>query len=286
MIARGSASKPCSSGRQFLAYSSVLAVLALTVFPFYWMLITSFKPMREIFNVEANPFYAAAPTLSNYSALFTQTPFAQWLWNTLVVSLGSTMIAMAASLPAGYALARLRFLGAGALGSLIFAFYLVPPTLLFIPMVSLINLLGLTNTLLSLILIYPTFLIPFGTWLLTGYFRTIPKEIEECALVDGCTRIGAMVRVAFPLALPGLLSVFIFAFTLSWNEFVYALTLITSADLKTLPIGIVTELIRGDSFQWGALMAAALLSSVPVAVFYAFFADYFVAGLTAGAVKG
>jgi multiple sugar transport system permease protein len=250
------------------------------------MFVTSLKPMREIYNVEANPFYTVTPTLRHYRMLLTETPFLQWFTNTMLVSLGSTAIAMIASLPAGYALARLRFLGAGLLGSVIFVFYLVPPTLLFIPMVSLINTFGITNTLLSLILVYPTFLIPFGTWLLTGYFRTIPKEIEECALVDGCTRTGAMLRVAFPLALPGLLSVFIFSFTLSWNEFVYALTLITSPDLKTLPIGIVTELIRGDSFWWGALMASALLSSVPVALFYAFFADHFVAGLTAGAVKG
>jgi len=273
-------------GQQFLVYASVLGLLVLTVFPFYWMFVTSLKSTREIYNLTANPFYTLAPTLAHYRMLFRETPFVVWFWNTLIVSLGSTAIAMIASLPAGYALARLRFLGAGTLGSLIFVFYLVPPTLLFIPMVSLVNSLGITNTLLSLILVYPTFLIPFGTWLLTGYFRTIPKEIEECALVDGCTRIGAMVRVTFPLALPGLLSVFIFAFTLSWNEFIYALSLITSPELKTLPIGIVTELIQGDSFYWGALMAAALLSSVPVAVFYAFFADHFVAGLTAGAVKG
>lgn len=281
-----SSKRPQHPGQQFLVYGSVLALLVLTVFPFYWMFVTSLKSTREIYNLGANPFYTLAPTLAHYRMLFRETPFTVWFWNTLIVSLGSTAIAMIASLPAGYALARLRFLGAGTLGSLIFVFYLVPPTLLFIPMVSLINSLGITNTLLSLILVYPTFLIPFGTWLLTGYFRTIPKEIEECALVDGCTRIGAMVRVTFPLALPGLLSVFIFAFTLSWNEFIYALSLITSPELKTLPIGIVTELIQGDSFYWGALMAAALLSSVPVAVFYAFFADYFVAGLTAGAVKG
>lgn len=273
-------------GQQFLTYSSVLVLLVLTAFPFYWMLVTSFKSTREIYNLEANPFYTLGPTLAHYRMLFTKTLFVQWFWNTLVVAMGSTLIAMVASLPAGYALARLRFMGASTLGSLIFVFYLVPPTLLFIPMASLVNSLGITNTLLSLILVYPTFLIPFGTWLLTGYFRTIPKEIEECALVDGCTRIGAMIRVAFPLALPGLLSVFIFAFTLSWNEFVYALTLITSSDLKTLPIGIVTELMRGDAFWWGPLMASALLSSVPVALFYTFFADYFVAGLTAGAVKG
>lgn len=281
-----SAKGPQHPGQQFLVYSSVLILLILTVFPFYWMFVTSLKSTREIYNLGANPFYTLKPTLSHYRMLFLETPFTVWFWNTLIVSLGSTAIAMAASLPAGYALARLQFVGAGTLGSLIFVFYLVPPTLLFIPMVSLINTLGITNTLLSLILVYPTFLIPFGTWLLTGYFRTIPKEVEECALVDGCTRIGAMVRVAFPLAMPGLLSVFIFAFTLSWNEFVYALSLITSPELKTLPIGIVTELIQGDSFYWGALMASALLSSVPVAVFYAFFADYFVAGLTAGAVKG
>jgi multiple sugar transport system permease protein len=172
------------------------------------------------------------------------------------------------------------------LGTLIFAFYLVPRSLLFIPMSMLITTMGLANTYWALILVYPTFLIPFGTWLLSGYFRALPRDMEECALVDGCTKIGAMIRVALPLAVPGIVSVFIFAFTHAWNDFIYSLTLITDTEMKTLPVGIVTELIRGDLWAWGPLMAAGLLASLPVVVFYAFFADYFVSGLTAGAVKG
>jgi len=274
------------ASRTFMVYIPVLAVLVLALFPFYITLTASLKSIQELYDLKIPMFTVAVPTLDHYTYLFERTLFLTWISNTMTVALGSTAISLVAAIPAGYALARMRFRGAAALGWLIFVTYLVPPTLLFIPMARLIDSLGLTSTLWSLILVYPTFLIPFGTWLLTGYFRSLPRDMEECALVDGCTKIGAMIRIAIPLALPGLLSVFIFAFTLSWNEFLYALTLVPDTELKTLPVGAVTELIRGDSHKWGELMAVALLGSVPVAVFYGFFADYFVAGMTAGAVKG
>ncbi len=275
-----------SLGRLITVFLPVMLIVVVMIFPFYWMAVTSVKPTKEIYSVVANPFYTLSPTIEHYMFLFQKTIFTRWFWNTLSVALASTAISLVAAIPAGYALARLRFRGAAFLGWLIFVFYLVPPTLLFIPLGDLINGMGLGNSLWGLILVYPTFLIPFGTWLLTGYFRAIPREIEECALVDGCSKIGSMLRMALPLALPGILSVFIFAFTLSWNEFIYALTLVSDSELKTLPVGAVTELIRGDAWYWGSLMATALLASVPVAVLYSFFVDYFVAGLTAGAVKG
>jgi multiple sugar transport system permease protein len=206
--------------------------------------------------------------------------------NTLLVSTASTAISLAFSTLAGYSLARLRYRGATTIGWAIFITYLVPPTLLFIPLLGVVSSLGLANSLTSLILVYPTFLIPFGTWMLIGYFKSIPHELEESALVDGATRLQAMFRIVMPLALPGLLSVGIFSFTLSWNEFIYALVFLQDATLKTVPVGVTSELIRGDSFFWGELMAGALLGSVPVAVIYSFLVEYFVAGLTAGAVKG
>jgi multiple sugar transport system permease protein len=273
-------------GRGFVVYIPVAFILLTTLFPFYWMLITSVKGLPELYDVDASPFLVREPTLEHYRHLFDSTLYLTWLKNTMIVTVGSTVISIIASIPAGYALARLHFPGASMLGWLIFATYLVPPTLLFIPMMQLIHSLSLANTHWALILTYPTFLIPFGTWLLTGYFRALPKELEECALVDGCTKLGAMVRIAVPLALPGLLSVFIFAFTLSWNEFVYALTLISDTALKTVPVAVQAELIMGDAHLWGQLMAAALIGSLPVAFIYSFFVDYFVAGMTAGAVKG
>jgi multiple sugar transport system permease protein len=272
--------------RGFAVYIPLVFILLTTLFPFYWMLITSLKSLPELYNVDVSPFVVREPTFEHYRYLFESTLYLTWLKNTMIVTVGSTLISIVAAIPAGYALARLRFPGASMLGWLIFVTYLVPPTLLFIPMMQLINSLGLTNTHWALILTYPTFLIPFGTWLLTGYFRAIPRDMEECALVDGCTKLGAMVRIAVPLALPGLLSVFIFAFTLSWNEFIYALTLISDASLKTVPVAVQAELIMGDAHMWGPLMAAALLGSLPVAFIYSFFVEYFVAGMTAGAVKG
>lgn len=260
--------------------------LIVTLFPFYWMLITAIKPNAELYNVRMNPFLVLKPTLDHFRYLMRETIFLTWAYNTFYVSVLSTAISLLTGIMAGYALSRLRFKGAGLMAVGIFVTYLVPPTLLFIPLADVVRAFGLLDSPWALILTYPTFLIPFSTWLLMGYFKTIPRELEECAMIDGATRIQAMIKIILPLALPGILSAGIFAFTLSWNEFIYALVFLSSTDIKTIPVGVVSELIRGDVFFWGPLMAGALLGSVPVAIIYSFFVEYYVAGLTAGAVKG
>ncbi|HET8625872.1 MAG TPA: carbohydrate ABC transporter permease [Thermomicrobiales bacterium] len=263
-----------------------LIFLILVLLPFYIMAIVSFKSLQQFTNLDDNPWIVTQFTLGHYIYLFKNTLFATWTLNSAIVSVVATVISLAFSILAGYALARLRFRGANALGWIIFVTYLVPQTLLFLPLTNVISIFHLTNTRWALILTYPTILIPFSTWLLMGYFRGIPRELEQAAMIDGATRLQAMWRVVLPLALPGILSAGIFAFTLSWNEYIYALTFINSAGLKTIPVGVTTELIRGDTNFWGPLMAGALLGSVPVALLYSFFVDYFVAGMTAGAVKG
>ena len=260
--------------------------LIVTLFPFFWMFITSIKPNAELYNVRMNPLYVLHPTLEHFRYLMRETIFLTWAYNTLYVSILSTAISLVTGIMAGYALSRLRFRGAGGMAVGIFVTYLVPPTLLFIPLADVVRAFGLLDSPWSLILTYPTFLIPFSTWLLMGYFKTIPRELEECAMIDGATRLQAMIKIVLPLALPGILSAGIFAFTLSWNEFIYALVFLSSTEIKTIPVGVVSELIRGDVFFWGPLMAGALLGSVPVAIIYSFFVEYYVAGLTAGAVKG
>ena len=260
--------------------------LIVTLFPFFWMFITSIKPNAELYNVRMNPLYVLHPTLEHFRYLMRETIFLTWAYNTLYVSILSTAISLITGIMAGYALSRLRFRGAGGMAVGIFVTYLVPPTLLFIPLADVVRAFGLLDSPWSLILTYPTFLIPFSTWLLMGYFKTIPRELEECAMIDGATRLQAMIKIVLPLALPGILSAGIFAFTLSWNEFIYALVFLSSTEIKTIPVGVVSELIRGDVFYWGPLMAGALLGSVPVAIIYSFFVEYYVAGLTAGAVKG
>jgi len=260
--------------------------LIITLFPFVWMFITSIKPNAELYNVRMNPLYVLKPTLEHFRYLMRETIFLTWAYNTLYVSILSTAISLVTGIMAGYALSRLRFRGAGGMAVGIFVTYLVPPTLLFIPLADVVRAFGLLDSPWSLILTYPTFLIPFSTWLLMGYFKTIPRELEECAMIDGATRLQALVKIVLPLALPGILSAGIFAFTLSWNEFIYALVFLSSTNIKTIPVGVVSELIRGDVFFWGPLMAGALLGSVPVAIIYSFFVEYYVAGLTAGAVKG
>jgi multiple sugar transport system permease protein len=264
----------------------LLVFVVVTLFPFYWMLVASLKPNNELYNLRVFPFWVFNPTLDHYRYLFDKTLYATWLMNTLLVATASTVISLTFGILAGYALARLRFLGAGVLGVGIFISYLVPQTLLFIPMFDVIKRLNIGDTYWALILTYPTFLIPFCTALLMGYFKSIPRELEESALIDGSGRIRAMIEIVLPLAMPGIMSAAIFAFTLSWNEFLYSLVFITTTPMKTLPVGVVNELIRGDVFFWGSLMAGALLGSVPVALIYSFFVDYYVAGLTAGAVKG
>ena len=270
-------------------YGPLLAFIVGLLFPFYWMLVTTFRPDGELYRpwnrANYTPFWTTSPTLEHIRYLLSETLFGTWLYNTMFISLISTLISLFCGLLAGYALARLRFPLAGGLGTSIFVTYLVPPTLLFIPLAEIIRTFRLADTPWALILTYPTFLIPFCTWLLMGYFKTIPKELEECARIDGATRVGAMVRIIFPIAVPGILSAGIFAFTLSWNEFIYALVFLSTTQQKTIPVGVVSELIRGDVFFWGPLMAGALLGSIPVAFVYAFFVEHYVAGLT-GSVKG
>ena len=270
-------------------YVPLTLFILFTLFPFYWMAVTAFRPDPELYRTwrqaNATPFWTLDPTLEHFHGLLRTTAFPQWLWNTMLIATVSTLISLICGMFAGYALARLKFRGSEFLGTGIFITYLVPQTLLFIPLADIVRDMHLGNTPWALMLTYPTFLIPFCTWLLMGYFKTIPKELEECARIDGATRFGAMVRIIFPVAVPGILSAGIFAFTLSWNEFIYALIFMSSAEMKTVPVGVVSELIRGDIFFWGQLMMGALLGSVPVALVYSFFVEYYVTGLT-GSVKG
>ena len=254
------------------------------LFPFYWMTITSFKPDAELLARDGNPFFVIAPTLAHFKKLLFNTAYPEWLWNTVIISVVSTFVSLAASVLAAYAIERLRFKGSRQMGLSIFLAYLVPPSILFIPLSAIVFQLGLFDTRWALILTYPTFLIPFCTWLLMGYFRSIPYELEECALIDGATRFEILWKIILPLAVPGLISAGIFAFTLSWNEFIYALTFISSSETKTVAVGVITELVEGDVYHWGALMAGALLGSLPVAIIYSFFVEYYVSGMT-GAVK-
>ncbi|HET7402501.1 MAG TPA: carbohydrate ABC transporter permease [Usitatibacter sp.] len=265
-------------------YLPLLVFLFVLLFPFYWMATTSLKPNAELLSREGNPFWVAAPTLEHFKHLIFETPYPDWMWNTILVSVVATFTSLAASVLAAYAIERLRFRGAKPAGLAIFLAYLVPPSILFIPLAAIVFKLGLFDTRWALILTYPTFLVPFCTWLLMGYFRSIPFELEECALIDGATRWQILVKIILPLAVPGLISAGIFAFTLSWNEFIYALTFVSSSEVKTVPVGVVTELVEGDVYHWGALMAGALLGSLPVAILYSFFVEYYVSGMT-GAVK-
>ncbi len=260
------------------------AFLVFLLFPFYWMLITAIRPNRELYNLALNQLWTAHPTLVHFTKLLSGTHFLPWLRNTLVISVGATGLALLASLLAAYAIQRLRFRGSEVLGVSIFLSYLVPPVILFIPLANIINTLGLWDRPAALILTYPTFLIPFATWLLMGYFRSIPLELEDCARIDGASRFQVIRYVTMPLALPGILSALIFAFTLSWNEYLYALVFLSSTAQKTIPVGLATELVTGDVFQWGPLMAGALLGSIPVALAYSFFVEHYVQGLT-GALK-
>ena len=272
------------SRRWVTVYIPVIVFLVVLLFPFYWMAMTAFKPNAELVSRAANPFWIISPTLEHFEKLLFKTDYPQWMWNTVLVSVVSTFASLAASVFAAYAIERLRFRGARQTGLAIFLAYLVPPSILFIPLAAIVVQLGLFDTRWALILTYPTFLIPFCTWLLMGYFRSIPYELEECALIDGATRWQILVKIILPLAVPGLISAGIFAFTLSWNEFIYALTFVSSSETKTVPVGVVTELVEGDVYHWGPLMAGALLGSLPVAILYSFFVEYYVSGMT-GAVK-
>jgi multiple sugar transport system permease protein len=267
-------------------YGAVAFFFILAAFPFYWMLITSFKTNADLYNVQHIPFwFNDPPTLEHFRYLFEKTLFATWLLNSLIIGLCVVAITLVTALPAAYSLARMTGKTGETLGIGIFLTYLVPPTLLFLPLSRVIAILGLQNSMWALVLIYPTFTIPFCTWLLMGFFKAVPPEIEEAAIVDGCSLFGAFIKMAIPLALPGILTVVIFTFTLTLQEFVYALTFISSSDQKPITLGVATDLIRGDIFYWGEIMAGALIASIPVAIAYNLFLDRFIAGITGGAVK-
>ena len=266
-------------------YIPLVCFLIILLFPFYWMGVTTFKPNSELLNYkDNNPFWIRNPTLANINKLLFETDYPRWLVTTMGVAIGSTILSLVSSVLAAYAIQRLRFRGSDYVGLAIYAAYLVPPSILFIPLAQVVYQFGLFDTPFALILTYPTFLVPFCTWLLIGYFKSIPYELEECALIDGASRLQILRRITLPLAVPGLISAGIFAFTLSWNEFIYALAFISSTENKTVPVAILTELVQGDVYHWGSLMAGALLGSLPVAIFYMFFVEYYVSSLT-GAVK-
>jgi multiple sugar transport system permease protein len=276
--------------RRWVFFRLPMAIfLIFLLFPFYWMIITTFRPDNELYIPWRNPRYTPLwtwnPTLAHLRYLNNETTFWIWMWNTTFIAVVATAISLVCGVLAGYALSRLNFKGAALLGTGIFITYLVPQTLLFIPLAEIIRAYNIGDTPWSLILTYPTFLIPFVTWLMMGYFKAIPKELEECARIDGASRWQAMLYIIIPVAVPGILSAMIFAFTLSWNEFIYALVFLSSPEQKTVPVGVISELVRGDVFFWGPLMAGALLGSIPVAIAYSFFVEHYVSGLT-GSVKG
>ncbi len=266
-------------------YLPIGVIAFVLLFPFYWMTVTALKPNAELLNIDSgNPLWVSSPTLVHFYKVLFETNFPLWMWNTMLVSIVATVLSLFASVTAAYAIERIRYRGARTMGVAIFFAYLVPPSILFIPLSLIIVRYGLYDSPMALILSYPTILIPFSTWLLMGYFRSIPHELEECALIDGATRWQILRRIILPLSTPGLISAGIFSFTLCWNEFIYALTFIQSSDKKTVPVAVLSELVEGDVYHWGALMAGALLGSLPVVALYALFVEHYVASLT-GAVK-
>jgi multiple sugar transport system permease protein len=273
--------------QKLLSYLVVGPFAIVLAFPFYWMLMTSLRSDNDLYDIQQVPFKfnADSPTLANYRFLFEQTDYRQWLQNTVIVGVVVVGITLVLALPAGYALARLSGRWGQSVGVGIFLTYLVPPTLLFLPLSRVVSDLNLNDRLWSLIVVYPSFTVPFSTWLLMGFFKTIPPELEDAALVDGASRLGALVRVVFPLSIPGILTVVIFSFSLVFNEFIYALTFISTSETRTVSSAVPTELIRGDVFYWGALMAATLIPAIPLALLYNAFLNRFIAGFTGGAFR-
>ncbi|HWB46752.1 MAG TPA: carbohydrate ABC transporter permease [Hyphomicrobiaceae bacterium] len=266
-------------------YMPLGIIVFVLLFPFYWMALTSVKPDDQLLDLDTySPFWTTAPTLKHFQKLLFESHYLDWLWNTMYVAIGATVLSIVASVLAAYAIVRLRYRGAQWIGGAIFLAYLVPPSILFIPLATVVFQYGLFDTPFALILTYPTILIPFSTWLLMGYFKTIPFELEECALIDGASRWQILMKIVLPLAIPGLISAFIFCFTLCWNEFIYALTFLTSVQNKTVPVAIVNEFVDGDVYRWGSLMAGALAGSLPLVILYAFFVEHYVSAMT-GAVK-
>lgn len=274
--------------RPFLIFRwTALSVFSvLLAFPFAWMAITSFKQTSDLYNVDNNPFlFNESPTLEHLKLLFEETLFPRWFFNTVFAGSMVVLITLLLAVPAAYALARLTGRWGERLGIGIFLTYLIPPTLLFIPMSRVVAELGLQDSLWSIIVVYPTFTIPFSIWLLMAFFKSIPRELEDAAMVDGLTRFQAFLKLVIPISFSGILTVVIFTFTLVTQEFVYALTFISSASNQTIGVGVPIYLVRGDVYYWGSLMAACLIASLPIAVFYNLFLDRFIAGFTVGAVK-
>lgn len=280
---------PVSAGdvlRRIVFLAGIAIFVIIAIFPVYYMIITSFKGNDDLYNLAHFPlWFTDKPTFGHVQYLFDRTAFSRWLINSYVIALGTVVITVVTAAPAGYALARLNLPGAGTLSIAIFLTYLVPPSLLFIPLSQVVARLHLTDSIWALIIIYPTFTIPFCTWLMMGFFKTIPFDIEEAALIDGCDRIQAIRRVVLPLSRAGIFSIMMFAFTLALQEFIYALTFISTKDNKPVTLGVVTDLIRGDVFYWGELMAGGIIAGLPVAILYNFFLDDFITGITAGSVK-
>jgi multiple sugar transport system permease protein len=266
-------------------YLPLVIIVLVLLFPFYWMALTAIKPDEQLLDLDTfNPFWTLEPTLKHLEKLLFQTNYPLWLWNTMLVAVAATVLSIVSSVLAAYAIVRLRYKGSQWVGAAIFLAYLVPPSILFIPLSTVVFQYGLFDTPFALILTYPTILIPFSTWLLMGYFKTIPFELEECALIDGASRWQILLKIILPLAVPGLISAFIFCFTLCWNEFIYALTFISASHNKTVPVAIVNEFVDGDIYRWGSLMAGALVGSLPLVILYAFFVEHYVSAMT-GAVK-
>lgn len=266
-------------------YLPLSIIMIVLLFPFYWMTMTAIKPKNQLLDLDThNPFWTLSPTLEHVEELLFKTDYPLWLWNTMFIAVSATILSIIASVFAAYAITRIRYRGAQLVGGSIFLAYLVPPSILFIPLSTVVFQYGLFDTPFALILTYPTILIPFSTWLLMGYFKTIPYELEECALIDGASRWQILTRIILPLAVPGLISAAIFCMTLCWNEFIYALTFINTTSQKTVPVAIVTAFTDGDQYRWGSLMAGALVGSLPLVILYAFFVEHYVSAMT-GAVK-
>jgi multiple sugar transport system permease protein len=272
--------------RYALVYAGLVPFLVMAVFPIYWMLITAFKQEPDLYRMENIPFwFNLPPTLKNFQILFYQTNYGAWIVNTMVIAAWVAGITLLTAVPAGYALARLRLPGSENTGISIFMTYLVPPIILFLPLSRVVASLGLQDSWWALVVVYPTFTIPFCTWLMMGFFKTVPQEMEEAARVDGCGYLGSFLRVVLPVSLPGVLTAVIFAFTLSMQDFLYGLAFVAPGDQKPVPVGVPTELIRGDVYYWGSLMGAALMVGLPVAILYNFFLDRFIQGITGGVGK-
>ena len=269
-----------------LIYQGLAPFLVLAVFPIFWMLITAIKQDSDLYRMDVVPFwFHKAPTWKNFDLLFHQTSYGDWIVTTMAVAFWVSAITLLMAVPAGYALARLRLPFAENLGIAIFMTYLVPAIILFIPLSRVVSMLELQDSWWALVVVYPTITIPFCTWLLMGFFKTVPFEIEEAAMLDGCGQLGALLRVVLPVSLPGLITAVIFSFTLSMQDFLYSLAFISVSDQKPVPLGVATELIRGDVYFWGSLMAGALLVGVPVAILYNLFLDKFISGITGAAIK-